>query len=82
MGQFADDSMTPDPISISRDKYGNEIPTDKPMHDNSTPGVGSWSWDENHYANDPKGGVSVAPPSLSSERITVDNSRADRGMES
>lgn len=52
MPQWADDSMTPSPISVSRDKYGNEIPTDQPKHDNSTPAMGAFSYDEGHYSTD------------------------------
>lgn len=36
--QFASDSMTPEAISVSRDKYKNEIPSDRPSHDDTTPG--------------------------------------------
>ncbi len=86
MPQFADDSMTPPPLTVTRDKYMNEIPADKPMHGNSTPGEGSWSFDEAHYSDDWMGGntpygVSVSPPT-GVERTTVDTSRADRGKES
>lgn len=89
--QFANDSMTPSPISVSKDKYGNEIAVDQPMHDNTTPAVGSFSWGEGHYADDCGNnggyggyGVSVADKgqSPSAERTSVDVSRADRGKES
>ena len=91
MPQFADDSMTPSPLGVSRDAYGNEIAEDRSSHDNTTPGKGSWSFDENHYASDcgNKGGyggygVPVADKgqSPSSERTTADASRANRGAES
>ena len=87
--QFANDSMTPAPISVSRDKYQNEIPTDKPMHDNTTPGEGSFDWQCGHYATDFNAGFSSYGRSVedkgqnpSSSTISVDNSRADRGKES
>jgi hypothetical protein len=86
MGQFANDSMTPSPLTVTRDQYMNEVPTDKPMHTDSTPGMGSWSFDEGHYSDDFKGGYSgygvSVTPSNSVERTTVDNSKADRGKES
>ncbi|HEX8838343.1 MAG TPA: hypothetical protein VF748_15475 [Candidatus Acidoferrum sp.] len=40
-GQFARDSMTPEEISIMRDAYWNEIPTDRPYHMDTTPQSGS-----------------------------------------
>lgn len=89
MTQFANDSMTPAPLTVTRDKFGNEIAADKPMHENATPGEGSWSFDEEHYDDGPsKGGFQSYGTAVSgndgpsSERTTVDNSRADRGKES
>ena len=79
--QFADDSMTPKPLTVTRDKYENEIATDKPMHDNSTPGEGAWAWSEGHYAKVMSYGVDVSAPE-GVDKLTVDNSRADRGRES
>ena len=84
--QFANDSMTPSPISVSRDSYKNEIPSDKPMHDNATAGMGSFSWDSNHYSDDWDGGnksygVAVnSGPKVSGQQISGD--KADRGKES
>lgn len=78
--QYADDSMTPPPISVSRDQYGNEIAADRPMHENSTPGVGSWNFGAGHYDDDTKGGSDVSMPE-GVEKVMVDNSRADRGKE-
>ena len=82
--QFANDADTPGPISVSRDQYMNEIPSDQPMHTETTPGEGKWGWGEGHYADDPKGGVAVADQGQNPrvERTTVDTSRADRGKES
>ncbi len=78
--QFADDSMTPSPLSVSRDKYDNEIASDRPMHENSTPGMGSFNWDAGHYCDTVKGGTEVSAPE-GVDKVTVDNSRADRGKE-
>jgi len=85
--QFANDSMTPEPISVSRDQYQNEIPSDKPMHDNTTPGKGSFAWSEGHYSTDFNAGFSgygqsVKDKGQSASTVYVDNSRADRGKES
>jgi hypothetical protein len=87
MGQFADDKMTPSPLNVSRDKFENEIPTDKPMHGNSTDGEGAFHWDGNQYDDGPsKGGSKSYGQSVEAptgvERNTVDVSRADRGKES
>jgi len=85
--QFANDSMTPEPISVSRDKYQNEVPSDRPNHTDTTPGKGSWSWGEGHYSDDNNGGyssygVAVKDQGQTSSTVYVDNSRADRGKES
>ena len=87
MSQFADDSMTPSPLTVTRDKFGNEIPSDQPMHTNTTPSEGSFNWGGNQYDDSPgKGGfgsygsAASAPQGVS--KISVDNSRADRGQES
>jgi hypothetical protein len=53
MSQFADDSMTPAPIKVSRDKYGNEIPSDSPMHSDNTAGEGAFHWEGNQYDDSP-----------------------------
>jgi hypothetical protein len=86
--QFANDSMTPEPISVSRDKFKNEIPSDRPMHGESTPGKGSWSFGEGHYSDDWNGGYSSYGVSVedkgqnpSSSVVSVDNGRADRGKD-
>ena len=80
--QFANDSMTPGPISVSRDKYQNEIPTDQPNHENTTPAEGGFNWSGNQYATDFSSyGQSVGGGS-SASRTAVDVSRADRGAES
>jgi hypothetical protein len=86
MSQFADDSMTPSPLTTTRDKWGNEIAPDRPMHTNTTAGEGAFHFDEGHYSDDWDGGyrnygVNVSAPATSSNSVTVDNSRADRGKE-
>jgi len=80
--QFADDSMTPKPLTVTRDKYDNEIAADKPMHDNTTPGEGAWNWSGGQYPDKgPEGyGSSVSAPE-GVDKLTVDNSKADRGRE-
>lgn len=91
MSQFADDSMTPSPISVSRDKYKNEIPSDRPMHNEATAGEGSWNFGAGHYDDSPgKGGFGGYGKSVSDlgqnpqvERTSVDNSMSPkRGRES
>lgn len=90
MPQWADDSMTPAPISVSRDKYKNEIPSDRPMHNEATAGEGGFNFSGNQYDDSPgKGGFGSYGKSVNDlgqnpqvERTSVDNSRADRGRES
>jgi hypothetical protein len=87
MSQFADDSMTPDPIAVKRDKFQNEIPVDRPMHPETTAGEGGFNWTGNQYDDGPsKGGfsgygVSVNDAGQQASRITVNGGRADRGQE-
>ena len=81
--QFADDFATPDPISVSRDKYKNEIPTDRTNHTDNTAGEGAFHWEGNQYATDFSNyGQSIDANSGNVEKIAVDNSRADRGRDS
>lgn len=87
MSQFANDSMTPEPIKVTRDKFQNEIPSDRPMHTETTAGDGAFHWDGNQYDDSPgKGGFGSYGVSVDSspkvERTSVDTSRADRGKES
>lgn len=75
-----------DSISVTRDSYGNEIPSDKPMHDNTTPAKGKFNFGGGQYSEDWNGGfssygVSVADKGQRNE-VSVDVSRADRGKES
>ena len=85
MSQFADDSMTPSPISVTRDQWGNEIPSDRPMHDNTTAGKGKFSFGEGHYSDDFNGGFSGYGKSVADKgqrsAVIVDGSRADRGKD-
>lgn len=80
--QFADDSMTPGPISVSRDKYQNEIPTDQPHHENTTPGEGGFHWGGNQYATDFSSYGQSVGGAKEASRTSVDVSRADRGADS
>ena len=87
--QFANDSMTPDPISVSRDEYKDEIPSDRPMHENTTPGMSAGLYKGRHYSDDWMGGfrsygVSVKDNGQSPSKESADVSihRADRGKES
>ena len=80
--QFADDSMTPGPISVSRDKYQNEIPSDQPNHAENTAGEGAFNWQGNQYATDFSSyGSSANGNTGSVEKVSVDVSRADRGKD-
>lgn len=83
MSQFADDSMTPSPISVTRDKYKNEIPADQPMHGNATPEVsGGINYGGKQYSTDFSSyGSSTDAASNMPSSVTVDNSRADRGKD-
>jgi len=81
--QFADDAMTPEPISVSRDAAMDEIPTDRPMHENTTPGESGGLYQGLHYAKDFKSyGVEVASVAPSRETMDVNVHKADRGSES
>jgi hypothetical protein len=84
--QFANDSATPEPISVSRDEYGCEIASDRPMHENSTPEHSNPAYTGRQYSDDWKGGfeeygVAVSGKSSSSE-TTINPNSADRGKES
>ena len=85
--QFADDSMTPSPITVNRDQFMNELPSDKPMHTDNTAGEGAFNWGGNQYDDGPsKGGSKSYGRSMSgysgtAEKMSVDVSRADRGRE-
>jgi hypothetical protein len=82
--QFANDSMTPEPISVSRDQYKDEIPSDRPMHDNSTPEHSNAMYTGRQYAPSPMGGTSMPDKGQSPQKSTQDENvtKADRGDES
>lgn len=87
--QFANDSMTPEPISVSRDKYQDEIPSDRSNHGNTTPEMSASLYTGRHYSDDWMGGyeaygvsVSDGGKSPSKETISVNPNSADRGKES
>lgn len=74
-------------INYTYDKFGNEIPGDKPMHENTTAGEGSFHFEGEQYSDGPwqggygsNYGVEVGAANKI-ERTVVDNSRADRGKE-
>lgn len=74
---YANDSMTPAPISVSRDQYQNEIPSDQPMHGEATPGMSvGVNYGAQHYNDDVKSGSSVSPAGVSRETTTIDNSKS------
>jgi hypothetical protein len=85
--QFANDSMTPEPISVSRDKYQDEIPSDRTNHSNTTPEMSGGLYQGRHYSDDWMGGfekygVSVGSTAPSKEQVSVNPNSADRGKES
>lgn len=84
--QFANDSMTPEPISTHDDSYGNCLANDRPMHTDTTPGLGSFNWSGKQYSDDFDGGfkkygvaVGSAPKATGQ---TISGDKADRGKES
>lgn len=79
--QFANDSMTPDPISVSRNQYKDEIPSDRPMHEDSTPGHSNPGYTGRQYNTDVKPGSAVSGGAASKQVVDVDVHRADRGKE-
>jgi hypothetical protein len=85
--QFANDSMTPDPISVSRDAYKDEIPSDRPMHENATPEHSNLLYTGRQFDTQVKSasssyGVSVDSSGVSKEAMNIDVHEAKRGKES
>jgi len=87
--QFADDSMTPSPISVTRNQYKDEIPEMDPQHEGATPGHTNPLYKGGHYSDEWDGGyknygVSVTDLGQSpSKTVTkVDGDQAKRGRES
>jgi len=70
--QFADDSMTPDPISVSRNQYKDEIPTDRPEHANATPEHSNPMYSGRQYAPAIQSGTSVSDLGQSPSKETTD----------
>lgn len=88
-GQFARDFATPPEIAITRDKYNDEIPTDRPYHTETTPGHSNPAYVGRQYSDDFMGGyqaygVTVADrgQSPSKEQVAVNPNSADRGKDS
>ena len=87
--QFANDSMTPSPISVSRNQYKDEIPSDRPEHDEATPGHSNPMYTGEHYSDEWDGGfktygVAVTDKGQSPSKTVVktDGDKAKRGDES
>lgn len=74
-------------LNVSYDAFDNEIAEDRPMHENTTAGNGSFNFGGKQYSEDWQGGnraygVSVGTPSPSRETTDVNVHSADRGSES
>ncbi len=89
MRQFANDSATPPPIEVTRDKFKDEMPTDRPYHMDTTPGHSNSTYTGRQFSDDFMGGyenygVTVADrgQSPSKETVSVNPNSADRGKES
>lgn len=87
--QFANDSMTPEPISVRRDKFNDEIPSDRPMHENTTPGMSQSLYEGRHYSDDWMGGFESYGVSVKDmgktpvrEQVSVNPNSATRGKDS
>lgn len=85
--QYADDSMTPEPLSVTYDPFANEIAADRPMHTDTTPGEGKFNFAGKQYSEDWMGGnkeygVDVKPSGPSRESMDVNVGAANRGNES
>ena len=83
--QFANDSMTPEPISVSRDKYQDEIPSDRTNHTNATPEHSNPTYTGRQFSDDWMGGyenygVAVGAPKATT--VVVNPNKAVRGDES
>lgn len=87
-GQFARDFATPSEIDVTRDKYNDEIPTDRPYHMNTTPEHSNPTYVGRQFSDDWMGGydaygVSVADKGQtpSRETVSINPNSADRGAE-
>lgn len=87
-GQFARDVATPEEIEITRDKYWDEIPTDRTSHENTTPEHSNPLYVGRQYSDDFLGGydpygvtVSDRGQSPVREQAVINPNSADRGKE-
>ena len=70
-------------LSVHYDGQGNEIAEDRPMHENTTPAMGSPNYGAKHYADDFKSyGSAVGGSSTSRQSTDVTGDAANRGDES
>jgi len=89
-GQFADDVATPEEISVSHDRFWNEMPADRTNHMNATPEHSNPTYTGRQYdtiVKNPTGsqyGAMVEDLGQSPSKTSVDVSihRTDRGKES
>ena len=83
--QFADDSMTPEPISVSRDEYKDEIPSDRPYAENCTPGHSNPLYTGRQYSDDWNGGYRAYGKSVGAAPkasvVGIEGDKANRGPE-
>ena len=86
-GHFDNDAVSSDPIVINRDEYLNEIPVDRPDHDENVPSVtGSFG---RYCAGDDGlnvmgGCVTFGPEDCApkGETVIIEAGRAQRGRDS
>lgn len=81
--QFANDSMTPPPIEVNRNKEMDEIPVDRPMHDNATPEQNGPLYFGDHYSYEFLNGygVEVGKKEPSKETTATSGDQMERGKE-
>lgn len=82
-------SVSPDYLHIRYDEWNNVIAEDRTYHANATAEKGSFNFGDEQYSDDWQGGYTAYGVTVEDrgqnpvvERISVDNSRADRGKES
>jgi len=81
--QYAHNPYGENYLEVHYDENNNVIPSDKPMHENTTPGMGEFAFSEGHYANEHKSyGVEVGSKGASRENVDVQASVPSRGKES
>jgi hypothetical protein len=74
-------------IDVHYDENNNQIPADRPMHENSTPEAGSFDFSGKQYSDDWDGGyktygVMVDAGGASREQVTANAQSTERGKES